>query len=71
MYEPPENPLSIDDKDTMAICVPSLAYYYGLSEYGSRGTRCRRRGHAVAAFIGDGSEVMLRAAAGIRSLQVK
>ena len=39
MYEPPENPLSIDDKDTMAICVPSVDHYYGLSEYGSRGTR--------------------------------
>jgi predicted nucleotidyltransferase len=44
MYEPPENPLSIDDKDTMAICVPPLDYYYGLSEYGSRGTREIKRG---------------------------
>jgi hypothetical protein len=44
MYEPPENPLSIDDKDTMAICVPPLEYYYGLSEYGSRGTREIKRG---------------------------
>jgi uncharacterized protein len=44
MYEPPNNPLSIDDKDTMAICVPSLGYYYGLSEYGSRGTREIKRG---------------------------
>jgi predicted nucleotidyltransferase len=44
MYEPPENPLSIDDKDTMAICVPSLDYYYGLLEYGSRGTREIKRG---------------------------
>lgn len=39
MYEPPENPLSIDDKDTMAVCVPPLEHYFGLSEYGSRGTR--------------------------------
>jgi len=44
MYEPPQNPLSIDDKDTMAICVPPLDYYYGLSEYGSRGTREIKRG---------------------------
>jgi uncharacterized protein len=38
MYEPSEQPNSIDDKDTMAVCVPPLEYYYGLSEYGSRGT---------------------------------
>jgi predicted nucleotidyltransferase len=39
MYEPPTNPLSIDDKDTMAICVPPIGHYFGLSEYGSKGTR--------------------------------
>lgn len=39
MYEPPTEPTSIDDKDTMAICVPSIDHYYGLAEYGSRGTR--------------------------------
>lgn len=39
MYEPPSQPTSIDDKDTMAICVPSIDHYYGLAEYGSRGTR--------------------------------
>lgn len=38
-YEPPTKPTSIDDKDTMAICVPSREYFYGLSQYGSRGTR--------------------------------
>jgi uncharacterized protein len=39
MYEPNHEPGSIDDKDTMAVCVPSQAYFWGLSEYGSRGTR--------------------------------
>lgn len=39
MYEPPSQPTSIDDKDTMAFCVPPLDYYYGLKEYGSRGTK--------------------------------
>lgn len=39
MYEPSSEPDSIDDKDTMAVCVPSSEFYYGLSEYGSRGTR--------------------------------
>lgn len=38
MWEPNTNPLSIDDKDTMALCVPSLDHYFGLAEYGSRGT---------------------------------
>lgn len=39
MYEPNSDPNSIDDKDTMAVCVPPLDYYYGLMEYGTRGTR--------------------------------
>lgn len=39
MYEPSSNPNSIDDKDTMAFCVPSVEHYLGLSQYGSRGTR--------------------------------
>lgn len=38
MYEPNHEPNSIDDKDTMAFCVPPRDYYYGLREYGSRGT---------------------------------
>lgn len=44
MYEPPTNPDSIDDKDTMAICVPPLDHYYGLREFGSRGTKEIKRG---------------------------
>lgn len=39
MYVPSSDPASIDDKDVMAVCVPSRDYYYGLREYGSRGTR--------------------------------
>lgn len=39
MYEPPQNPLSIDDKDTIALCVPPIDYYYGLKEFGSKGTK--------------------------------
>lgn len=37
-YEPNSKPGSIDDKDAIAICVPPRTYYYGLKEYGSRGT---------------------------------
>lgn len=44
MYVPSSDPSSIDDKDTMAICVPPLDHYYGLTEYGSRGTREIMRG---------------------------
>lgn len=44
MYVPSSDPSSIDDKDTMAICVPPLDHYYGLAEYGSRGTREIKRG---------------------------
>ena len=38
-YEPSTEPNSIDDKDTMALCVPPLDYYFGLKQYGSRGTQ--------------------------------
>ena len=44
MYEPSDRPDSIDDKDTMAFCVPPIDYYTGLSEYGSRGTQEIKRG---------------------------
>jgi len=37
-YIPPKSPLSTDDKDAMAICVPPPQYYLGLKNYGSRGT---------------------------------
>jgi predicted nucleotidyltransferase len=39
MYVPKNDPNSIDDKDVMAVCVPPLEYYYGLREFGSRGTQ--------------------------------
>ncbi len=39
MYVPPSDPTSIDDKDTMAICVPPKEYYTGLKNFGSRGTK--------------------------------
>lgn len=39
MFEPSSEPNSIDDKDTMAVCVPPVETFFGLSEFGSRGTR--------------------------------
>lgn len=39
MYTPSSDPDSIDDKDTLALCVPPREFYLGLAEYGSRGTR--------------------------------
>ena len=39
MYVPNSDPNSIDDIDLMAVCRPDLDYYFGLKEYGSRGTR--------------------------------
>jgi uncharacterized protein len=44
MYEPSTEPNSIDDKDTMAVCVPPVDHYYGLEEFGSRGTQEIKRG---------------------------
>lgn len=44
MYEPSSRPGSIDDKDTMAFCVPPVAHYYGLAEFHSRGTQEIKRG---------------------------
>lgn len=37
-YVPNDDPLSIDDKDLIAICIPDDSYYTGLREFGSRGT---------------------------------
>lgn len=39
MYVPNHDPNSIDDKDVMAVCVPPLKYYFGIAEFGSRGTQ--------------------------------
>lgn len=39
MYMPKNDPNSIDDKDAIAICIPPVDYYYGLKEFGSRGTK--------------------------------
>lgn len=44
MYVPQSDPDSIDDKDTMAFCVPPADYYYGLLEFGSKGTQEIKRG---------------------------
>lgn len=44
MFVPSIDPNSIDDKDTMAICVPPMDYYYGLKQFGSRGTQEIKRG---------------------------
>lgn len=37
-YIPNDDPLSIDDKDLIGICIPDADYYTGLREFGSRGT---------------------------------
>src|SRR4030042_1320763 len=39
MYVAPSDPAGIDDKDVMGICIPPMEYYYGMKEFGSRGTR--------------------------------
>lgn len=38
-YEPNSKPGSIDDKDTIGICVPPLDHYFGLKQFGSSGTQ--------------------------------
>ncbi len=37
-YEPNTEPGSIDDVDLMGIAVPDIEHYFGLRQYGSRGT---------------------------------
>jgi predicted nucleotidyltransferase len=39
MYVPNSDPNSIDDKDVMAVCVPALDHYFGLKQFGARGTQ--------------------------------
>lgn len=41
MFDGP-HPDSIDDKDTIAVVVPSIGYFYGLKEFGSKGTQERK-----------------------------
>ena len=40
-YLPNSDPNSIDDKDTMAVVVPPMSYFIGLSSYGNRGRGTR------------------------------
>lgn len=37
-YVPNDDPLSIDDKDLIGICIPPAEFYVGLRDFGSRGT---------------------------------
>jgi predicted nucleotidyltransferase len=39
MYIKNSDPLSFDDKDTIALCVPTKQYYIGLKTFGSGGTQ--------------------------------
>lgn len=39
MYVPNTDPNSVDDVDIMSVCVPPIDYYFGLHQYGSRGTK--------------------------------
>ena len=39
MFQPSKLPTSIDDKDVIGICIPHRDYYYGLKQFGSRGTK--------------------------------
>lgn len=39
MFVPSDDPLSIDDKDVMAVVVAPIDRYFGLREFGSRGTK--------------------------------
>lgn len=43
-YEPNHEPNSIDDIDLIGISVPPLDHYFGLREFGSRGTKEIKRG---------------------------
>lgn len=38
MYVPNTDPSSIDDIDLMGFCVPPIDHYFGMAEFGSRGT---------------------------------
>ena len=39
MYIPKNDPISIDDKDTMGICVPPKEYFIGTKKFAKRGTK--------------------------------
>lgn len=39
LYVPSSDTNSIDDKDIMSICIPPIDCYFGLEEFGSKGTK--------------------------------
>lgn len=44
MFVPSKDPDSFDDKDVIGICIPPMDYYYGLKQFGSRGTKEIKKG---------------------------
>lgn len=42
MYVPKSDPSCIDDKDVLICSVPDIDYYFGLRQFGSRGTKERK-----------------------------
>lgn len=49
-YIPPSEPDAIDDIDVIGVVIPEPRYYFGLQEWGSRGTKEIKRGHVDAVF---------------------
>lgn len=42
-HVPSNDPNSIDDKDVMAVVIPTLEHYFALEQWGSRGTKILKR----------------------------
>lgn len=49
-YQPPAEPTAIDDVDVMGVVIPDRKFYFGLHEWGSRGTKEQKKQHCDAVF---------------------
>lgn len=49
-YQPPTEPTAIDDIDVIGVVIPELKNYFGLHEWGSRGTKEIKKQHCDAVY---------------------
>lgn len=49
-YQPPTEPTAIDDIDVIGTIIPDLKSYFGLHEWGSRGTKEVKKEHCDAVY---------------------
>lgn len=49
-YQEPSEPTAVDDIDVIGVVIPELKHYFGLHEWGSRGTKEIKKQHCDAVY---------------------